>query len=72
MDSGIGPNPAQWNKAMEARLQEYYAEGMDVNDITNELFHEFAKPQSGYWQETYRKIQAMKLEGELYEMRVRR
>ena len=57
---------------MEARLQEYYAEGMDVNDITNELFHEFAKPQSGYWQETYRKIQAMKLEGELYEMRVRR
>ncbi len=50
---------------MEARLKEYYAEGMDVNDITNELFHEFAKPQSGMWQEVYRKIQAMKLNGQL-------
>lgn len=61
----IGPKAGQWNKAMEARLKEYYAEGMDVNDITNELFHEFAKPQSGYWQEVYRKVQAMKLAGEL-------
>jgi hypothetical protein len=50
---------------MEARLKEYYAEGMDVNDITNELFREFAKPQSGFWQEVYRKIQAMKLNSEL-------
>ena len=50
---------------MEARLKEYVAQGMDVNDITNELFHEFAKPQRGYWQETYRKIQAMKMRGEL-------
>jgi hypothetical protein len=50
---------------MEARLKEYHAEGMDVNDITNELFHEFAKPQNGYWQEVYKKIQAMKLTGEL-------
>lgn len=50
---------------MEARLKEYYAEGMEVNDITNELFNEFAKPQSGWWQEVYKKIQAMKLTGEL-------
>lgn len=61
----IGPKAGQWTKAMEARLKGYYAEGMDVNDITNELFHEFAKPQSGFWQEVYRKIQAMKLTGEL-------
>ena len=65
MQRETGPKPAQWNTAMEARLKEYYAQRMDVNDITNELFHEFAKPQSGYWQETYRKIQAMKLKGEL-------
>jgi len=61
----IGPKAGQWTKAMEARLKEYHAEGMDVNDITNELFHEFAKPQNGYWQEVYKKIQAMKLTGEL-------
>ncbi|KAL8671008.1 MAG: hypothetical protein Q9168_004479 [Polycauliona sp. 1 TL-2023] len=58
-----GPKPSQWNLAMEARLKQYLAEGMDVNDITTELFHEFAKPDSGYWQETYRKVQEMRLEG---------
>ena len=50
---------------MEARLKEYAARGMDTNDITNELFNEFAKPESGYWQETYKKIQQMKLKGEI-------
>lgn len=50
---------------MEVRLKQYLARGMDVNDITTELFHEFAKPDSGYWQETYRKIQEMRLEGEI-------
>ena len=60
-----GPIARQWTPAMEKRIQEYSAQGMDVNDITTELFHEFAKPESGYWQETYRKVQEMKLEGKL-------
>ncbi|KAL8767736.1 MAG: hypothetical protein Q9209_005822 [Squamulea sp. 1 TL-2023] len=60
-----GPKPAQWTPAMEVRVKEYLAQGMGVNDITTELFHEFAKPDSGYWQETYRKIQEMRLEGEI-------
>ncbi|KAL8727098.1 MAG: hypothetical protein Q9166_006285 [cf. Caloplaca sp. 2 TL-2023] len=60
-----GPKPHQWTPAMEVRLKQYVAQGMNVNDITTELFHEFAKPDSGYWQETYRKIQEMKLEGEI-------
>lgn len=58
-----GPKPSQWTPSMETRLKQYLARGMDVNDITTELFHEFAKPYSGYWQETYRKIQEMRLEG---------
>ncbi|KAL8886509.1 MAG: hypothetical protein Q9192_006471 [Flavoplaca navasiana] len=58
-----GPKPSQWTPAIETRLKQYLARGMDVNDITTELFHEFAKPDSGYWQETYRKIQEMRLEG---------
>ena len=60
-----GPKANQWNSAMEAHLKEYVRQGMEVNDITNELFHEFAKPQSGYSQETYRQIQAMEMKGEL-------
>ncbi|KAL8857697.1 MAG: hypothetical protein Q9178_005732 [Gyalolechia marmorata] len=60
-----GPKPNQWTPAMVVRVKEYLARGMEVNDITTELFHEFAKPESGYWQETYRKIQEMKLEGEI-------
>ena len=63
--NGRGPDPRQWNPAMESRLMEYYARGMDVNDVTNELFNEFAKPESGYWQEVYRKMQVMKLLGQL-------
>lgn len=62
---GTGPKPDQWTPAMEGRLKQYLARGMDVNDITTELFHEFAKPENGYWQETYRKIQEMRLEGEI-------
>lgn len=50
---------------MEARIKEYAVQGMDANDITTELFHEFAKPESGYWQETYKKMQQMKLRGDL-------
>lgn len=50
---------------MEARVKEYAARGMNANDITTELFHEFAKPESGYWQETYRKMQDMKLKRDL-------
>lgn len=50
---------------MEARIRQYAARGMDANSITTELFHEFAKPESGYWQETYRKMQQMKLRGDL-------
>lgn len=50
---------------MEARVKEYAVRGMGVNDITNELFNEFAKPESGYWQETYKKIQQMKLRGDI-------
>ena len=61
-----GPKAGQWNRAMEARVKEYYNQGMDVNDIMNELFDEFAKPQSGYWQEVYRKIQALKMKGEIH------
>lgn len=67
-DGGVGrtgPKPSQWTSTMEFRLKQYLARGMDVNDITTELFHEFAKPDSGYWQETYRKIQEMRLEGEI-------
>ncbi|KAL8655895.1 MAG: hypothetical protein Q9210_000596 [Variospora velana] len=56
-----GPKSAIWNDAMEARVLEYYGMGMDSKDITSELFHEFAKPDM--WQETYRKIQQMKLQG---------
>ncbi|KAL8680823.1 MAG: hypothetical protein Q9186_003001 [Xanthomendoza sp. 1 TL-2023] len=58
-----GPKPSQWTPRMEERIKEYLSQGMNVNDITTELFHEFAKPDSGYWQETYRKIQEMRLEG---------
>ena len=50
---------------MEARVKEYAARGMDANDITTELFDEFGKPESGFWQETYRKMQEMKLRGDL-------
>lgn len=50
---------------MEARVIEYVAQGLDANVITNELFNEFAKPESGYWQETYRKMQAMKIKGDI-------
>ncbi|KAL8906426.1 MAG: hypothetical protein Q9171_006270 [Xanthocarpia ochracea] len=60
-----GPKANQWTPAMVVRVKEYLARGMEVNDITTELFHEFAKPESGYWQERYRKIQEMKLEGEI-------
>ncbi|KAL8865601.1 MAG: hypothetical protein Q9174_006803 [Haloplaca sp. 1 TL-2023] len=60
-----GPIARQWTPAMERRIQEYVAQGMDVNDITTELVHEFAKPESGYWQETYKKMQEMTLEGKL-------
>ena len=55
-DVSLGPKPAQWNNAMEHRIKEYFARGMDANSITNELFDEFATPQSGYWQETYKKM----------------
>ncbi|KAL8895227.1 MAG: hypothetical protein Q9207_008253 [Kuettlingeria erythrocarpa] len=58
-----GPNPYIWTPAMEARLKELHAQGMDSNDITTELFDEFAKP--AMWQETYRKIQMMKMQGEI-------
>ena len=60
-----GPVARMWNSRMGQRLKDYTARRMDVNDITNELFDEFAKPESGYWQETYRKIQEMKLEGKI-------
>ena len=59
----LGPNIAQWNYAMEERIKTYTQQGMDSKDITTELFHEFAKPD--YWQETYRKIQQMKLQGKI-------
>ncbi|KAL8996140.1 MAG: hypothetical protein Q9169_004287 [Polycauliona sp. 2 TL-2023] len=58
-----GPKSNQWTPAMEVRVKQYLVKGMDVNDMTTELFHEFAKPESGYWQETYRKVQEMRLEG---------
>ena len=64
-NDAIGPKPNQWTPAMVVRLKELLARGMEVNDITTELFHEFAKPESGHWQETYRKIQEMRLEGEI-------
>ncbi|KAL8820227.1 MAG: hypothetical protein Q9223_001519 [Gallowayella weberi] len=58
-----GPKPDQWTPHMEQRIKQYLSRGMSINDITTELFHEFAKTDSGYWQETYRKIQEMRLEG---------
>ncbi|KAI4090299.1 MAG: hypothetical protein LQ344_004847 [Seirophora lacunosa] len=58
-----GTNAQIWTPAMEARIMQYHAQGMDSKDITTELFHEFAKPEM--WQETYRKIQQMKLQGRL-------
>lgn len=48
---------------MEARVKQLYDDGKDVHDVTTELFDEFAKPD--LWQETYRKVQVMKLKGEL-------
>lgn len=48
---------------MEQRVKQLYDQGMDSKDITTELFHEFAKPDM--WQETYRKIQQMKLQGRI-------
>ncbi|KAL8806192.1 MAG: hypothetical protein Q9182_001467 [Xanthomendoza sp. 2 TL-2023] len=45
-----GPKPDQWTPRMEQRIKQYLARGMNINDITTELFHEFAKPDSGYWQ----------------------
>ncbi|KAL9013968.1 MAG: hypothetical protein Q9173_001366 [Seirophora scorigena] len=57
------PHPLTWNTAMEARIVQYRAQGMNSKDITSELFHEFAQP--AFWQETYRKIQQMKLQGRI-------
>ncbi|KAL8748636.1 MAG: hypothetical protein Q9184_007172 [Pyrenodesmia sp. 2 TL-2023] len=56
-----GPRDDKWNPAMDQRVKQLYDQGMDSKDITTELFHEFAKPDM--WQETYRKIQQMKLQG---------
>ncbi|KAL8749758.1 MAG: hypothetical protein Q9184_006679 [Pyrenodesmia sp. 2 TL-2023] len=58
-----GPNPGVWNPAMEARVKQLHAQGMNSNDITSELFHEFGKPD--LWQETYRKIQQLKMQGRM-------
>ena len=58
-----GPRTSLWTPAMEARVKALYAEGKDATDITTQLFHEFAKPD--FWQETYRKVQQMKLRGQL-------
>ncbi|KAI4195225.1 MAG: hypothetical protein LQ346_003502 [Caloplaca aetnensis] len=58
-----GPNPYTWDPAMEARLKHLHAQGMDSNDITSELFHEYGKPDM--WQETYRKIQQLKMQGRM-------
>ena len=58
-----GPRPSLWTSAMEARVKTLYAEGKNATDITTQLFHEFAKPD--FWQETYRKVQQMKLRGQL-------
>ena len=58
-----GPRPSLWTSAMEARVKVLYAEGKDATDITTLLFDEFAKPD--FWQETYRKVQQMKMRGQL-------
>ncbi|KAL8917056.1 MAG: hypothetical protein Q9208_008172 [Pyrenodesmia sp. 3 TL-2023] len=57
------PNPGMWNPAMESRVKALLGQGMNSKDITTELFHEFAQPVQ--WQETYKKIQQMKLQGRL-------
>lgn len=59
----IGPSSHLWNPAMEQRVKELYGQYMKSKDITTELFHQFAKPDM--WQETYRKIQQMKLQGRM-------
>ncbi|KAL9607670.1 MAG: hypothetical protein Q9167_007441, partial [Letrouitia subvulpina] len=56
----IGPDPDLWTVAMEDCLVENFDQGLDVHDITNELFERFDKPTK--WQETYRKIQELKLQ----------
>lgn len=58
-----GPRPSLWTSAMETRIKALHAEGKDAKDITTQLFDEFAKPD--FWQETYRKVQQMKLRGQL-------
>ncbi|KAL8950504.1 MAG: hypothetical protein Q9222_003468 [Ikaeria aurantiellina] len=58
-----GPKPTVWTPKMVQRVKQYLERKMNVFDITTELFNEFAKPD--YWQETYRKIQEMKLNGEI-------
>ncbi|KAI4140397.1 MAG: hypothetical protein L6R39_005815 [Caloplaca ligustica] len=58
-----GPNAGLWNFEMEERVKQLYNQGMNSKDITTELFHEYAKPDK--WQETYRKIQQMKLQGRI-------
>lgn len=56
----IGPTPGLWNWDMEERVKRLVGQGMDSKDITSELFHEYARPDK--WQETYRKIQQMKMQ----------
>lgn len=59
----IGPKATVWDPAMEERVKQLVGQGMDSKDVTTQLFHEFAKPD--LWQETYRKIQQMKLQGRI-------
>lgn len=49
---------------MEERVKELVVgRGMSSKDVTTELFDEFAAPVQ--WQETYRKVQQMKLQGRM-------
>ncbi|KAL8716223.1 MAG: hypothetical protein Q9220_000128 [cf. Caloplaca sp. 1 TL-2023] len=59
-----GTDPNIWTPKMVKRLKELLREGKVVNDITNMFFEEFREAPS-LWQEVYRKIQQLKITGEL-------
>ena len=46
------PHPGSWTPAMEERLKTLHTAGKSDNEITNILFHEFAKPAKEQGQST--------------------
>ena len=59
----LGPRESIWTPGMEARLKDLHARGWNVESITTQLLYENMKPD--HWQETYRKMQVMKIRGEI-------